>query len=155
MIEDFVEDFISMCIDDGISLATEICQEAQKRIDEIDVILNESNQLRIEKNNLFKVIQSLSSKPLRNRRNGVSSSNLEPEAISSQLITDICSLIADKGPITPAQILDDLNQLENNMEVYLAIKNLCERGILTRNQNHYLSAGDKWEERPQDVSTIS
>lgn len=148
--KDFVEEFISKCIDKGVSSPKDICKLAQDRMDSIDIILRGTDNLRVEKTNLKKVIKTLAP-PEPKKRRRKTEPNSEPLVMgvsNKELLSDICEFIVKNGPSTPKQILEALNQLENNVEVYIAIKTLCENGILIKNEDKALIGGNNWINRP-------
>ena len=153
---DFIEQFISSCIKEGICSPNAICNAALKRIDEIDEILREQNVFRIEKANLRKVLRNFEHESI--KRIKISKLNLinsdtslnDMDASHKEFLIKICNYIGSVNkPITGREIMDAVGKMEENAYIYMAIKWLCEKNVLIRRDDRCLEKGDGWENRPK------
>jgi hypothetical protein len=155
--QDYVEFFMESCIDKGIQSPKDICDKALSRMNEIRTELEKENKLRIELRNLSKVLRHFGvqdTKRKRRKRSVISTASIIADMDPSyiDLIVDICDFI-DKSPqdtMTPRKIMNNVGSLEDNSDVYLAIKWLCDNGVLTRAEDRSLLPGEKWAERPTE-----
>lgn len=155
--EEFIELFIEKCIDNDVSSHKGICDEALKRINEIRLIIDKENKLRLELKNLERVLRYLGYQEAKSKRkkkvinNGGSLFSNDPSYIN--LIGSICNFIETSDEkVTPRTIMNNVGDLEDNTNVYMAIKWLCDNGILTRTDDRLLVPGEKWEDRPTGES---
>lgn len=157
----FVENFISDCIEGDIVSPNEMCNKALKRVEEISSVLNSHNVLRAELKNLTSVLRHFGHESVKRKRRkkvqiintNTSLVDLDQEFINQ--IIDICFFVDNtEGSVTPRKIMDGVGDLEASSEVYVAIKWLCENGILKKNQDRSLEKGDLWNDRPtKDLKT--
>jgi len=162
---DFVEKYISDCIDHGICSPKEMCDHALNRIDEIDEELMVQNTLRKEKNHLQMVLRTFnhesSKKPRKSRvpiiNPDVAETDLEPSYIN--LLSSICDFIkASKRSVMPREIMDRMlrdNKVEHgNVDdkqrcIYMSIKWLLDKGMVNRDDtDRSISPGKNWKDRP-------
>jgi hypothetical protein len=153
----FVEEFISQCVDEDIASPKDICAKAVKRVDEITEALKGHNALRVELRNLNKVLRHFNHDSVKRKRKkrtpainpNLATSDMEPSFIEQ--LAQICSFVdSSDDPVTPRNIMDGVGDIEEHTEVYVAIKWLCENGILKRNEDRSLIKGEKWDERPTE-----
>ncbi len=155
MSDNFVEEFLSDCIDNDIVSPKEICDKVVKRSGEITDILKAQNNLRVELKNLNKVLRHFGHDSVkRKRKKKVQTVN--PNASVADLdqafieqIVKICNFVNEtSSSVTPRSIMDAVGNLEADSEVYVAIKWLCENGILYKNDDRSLEKGERWDTRP-------
>jgi len=165
MSSDFVEKYISDCIDQGFCSPKEICNRVLVRIDELDEELIRQNNLRKEKGDLQMVLRTFShessKKPRKSRspiiNPEVAEVDLEPSYIN--LLSNICNFIENsKRSVMPREIMDRMlreKQVEHgNVDdkqrcVYMSIKWLLDRGIVNRDDvDRSITPGNNWKERP-------
>jgi len=155
--EEFVENFISSCIDKGIKSQKDICNAALEQIQEIDIKLRESNNLRILQKNLRQVLRELGhesiKKPKSNEEISISGEIGQiTDSAYLNLMIKICDFIEENSDkaITGREIINGVGTLDNNTEVYMCIKALYENGILARDEgkDRNVLKGPKWNERP-------
>jgi hypothetical protein len=151
--EDFIDDFISECIDKGIKTPNAICDVVIAEMDEIDKKLRESNLLRIKYKDLKSVLKHFDHFSLKKIDYASDStfsevSNLKDFSYYNILI-DICNFIDNaKNHITPREVMDSVGSRENSDIIYGCIKILGDHGIITRNEDRLIFKGPKWSERP-------
>jgi|ERR1700748_888298 len=152
--EDFVEEYVSNCIDRGISSTKAICEEALREMEEINKKIREENNLRTQYKNLKHVLRHFNHESVRRTKTNDSSIILnEFSSITDSSYYDImikiCQLIDMPNKIyTSREIMDSISGLENNTETYICIKDLADKGIIERDINRNLVKGPKWNERP-------
>jgi len=152
---DFVENFISNCINDGISKPSDICNKALDRRNEIDLELEKIYELREERDNLQKVLKSLNHEEARRRRvksptinNELKDAEKDPSYI--ELLKEIAGVVENSSkPLTSREIIvkvgyDGLDP----SPVYMAVKWLFERSVLQRNkEDRTITKGTDWDNR--------
>lgn len=159
MSEDFVDTFITECIDKGITNMADICNVALLRRNELDKKIEEIQVLKTERENLQNVLRSLNHDEAksRGRRTKPPMVNLnimddENDPTYTNLLCSICDIVGESpGPLTPREIITKIGYSNDDPSpVYMAIKWLAGRGILCRNpSDRTIECGEKWEDRPQ------
>jgi hypothetical protein len=150
--EDFIDEYISTSISEGIKTVPAITTKALAEIKDIEEILKRDNELRIKKSNLQRLIKSLKRDDL---LNSLSNSEIELEANNSITINAIKNIILESNdPVFPKDIVDrlmvsdDLYHIampeDKQRQVYLSIKWLTDNNILERLQNRSLIKGKAW-----------
>lgn len=150
--DDFVENYITKCIDNGISKPKAICEVALKEIEEIDKKLRESNLLRIRYKNLKLVLKNFNHESLKRTKDHIPS-YIEIDDIHNSpyysVLIEICEFIEkSKSTLTSREIMDSIGNRENSHEIFGCIKTLADNGIISKNQERHILKGPKWEERP-------
>lgn len=159
--DDFVDNYISECIDNGIKDKDSICSYALKEMDEIDIKIREINALRIRYKNLKDVLRSFNHDSVKRlKQNNVLPEFSDFSDIGESeylpMIMDICNLIeVSSTGITSREILDRVGSVETNSECYLCIKALSDNGIISRNESRLIFRGPKWDERPKINTNIN
>ena len=162
---EFVENYISDCIDHGICTPKDMCDHALNRIDDIDEELMRHHQLRKEKNDLQLVLRTFGHESFKKPRRGhtpminpeVAEAELDPSY--AHLLSSICDFIDQSArPVMPREIMDKMlhdNAIEHgNVEdkqrcIYMSIKRLLDQGIISRNdEDRSISPGNNWNEKP-------
>lgn len=153
--DDFVENFISICLEKGITNMADICSKAIERRDEIDKRLEEILILREERDNLQKVLRSLNHEESRKGRRSkppivnMSIGNDDSEVTFTPLLKDICKAVEESTrPLSSREIITKVWDGQDPTPVYMGIKYLFERGILKRNNDRAIEAGNNWNSRP-------
>jgi len=155
--KDFVEAYIEECIDQNIANPKDICERV---INEKEVIFQElrrQDKLRLKAKNLDQVLKHFGHESIKRKRRkkvivinpNLAASEIEPSYM--ELIVGICDYVEKiNKPVTPRNIMNEVGTLEDNTDVYIAIKWLCENGILKRNDDRSLEPGEKWSDRPRE-----
>jgi hypothetical protein len=151
--DDFVNNFISECIDNNIKSPKAICDLAQKEMAEIDEKLREFNKLRIRYKNLKSVLRQYDHESIARTKNETFQSFNENEDITEYIhysvLIDICEFIeSSESIITPREIMDAIGDRENSEIVYGCIKTLGDHGIVSRDNDRNIIKGPKWDIRP-------
>ena len=165
MTDNFVEEYMSECIDRGICTPKDICNRAMQRIDDIDEELLRHQALRKEKSNLEMVLRTFNHEAFKKPRKSkepminseVAEADLDPSYIN--LLSSICGFIdQSEHSVMPREIIDRMlknNAIEHGTVddkqrcIYMSIKWLLDRGIIRRDEaNRSLSQGKNWEDRP-------
>lgn len=153
---DFVEEYISECIDRGISNSKLICKEAIKEMEEIDIKIREANTLRIRYKNLKQVLKNFNHESVRkNKTNDFTAmlnetGNIKDSAYFDYMIK-ICDFIDNDSKFyTSRDIINSISGIENSTEIYICIKDLSDKGIIARDESEdrFIIKGPKWAERP-------
>lgn len=156
--DDFVEEYISICIDNGISNSKLICNEAIKEMEEIDIKIREANSLRIRYKNLKQVLKNFNHPSVRkNRTNDFAAvlnetGDIKDSAYYNYMIK-ICEFIDDDSmSYTSRDIINSISGIENSTEIYICIKDLSDKGIIARDESEdrYIIKGPKWDDRPME-----
>ncbi|SRR6266705_1814884 len=155
-IEDFVENFISLCIDKGINSPKAICEVALKEIQEIDEKLRESNKLRLRYKDLRSVLKNFNHESIRKTKDNIVSTYIETSDIKNSpyynILIEVCEFINNSEElITSREIMDSIGNRENSQIIYGCIKTLADHGIISRDQDRHFIKGPKWEERPTEL----
>jgi hypothetical protein len=135
---DFIDEFISNCIDNGITNISDISKKATSNIKDID---HEISRLVSLKESYKKVVLSLD---LRN------DSNFGKDG---WMINCIINIFENLNNITSGEIIRSVGDNIKNPElvytsnVYKQIKALEASGILKKNQDRTYSKGDRWEDK--------
>lgn len=161
MSDDFIEKFISDCVNDGKSSPKDICSEALKQISKVELEIAESNKLFIQKRNLIAVLKNFDHESVRRGRKSSSIfvnddlSNIDKDPSYKEFLLKICDLVEHKivnlscSSVTKREIMDLMGGPEKNQIVYIAIKWLCDKGILITNEDRSLNVGPNWINRPK------
>jgi hypothetical protein len=153
---DFVESFISHCLEKGITNMADICQEAIKERDEIDAELEKIHDLRERRENLQKVLRSLNHEEAKRGRRSkppMVNPNIgegDEDPTYSGLLESICDTINEATrSLTSREIINKVGYdgLDPS-PVYMGMKWLLERGIIKRNDDRTMERGGEWERRP-------
>jgi len=162
MNEDFVETFISECIDNGITNMGDICNLALEKRNELDKKIEEIQALKIQREKLQDVLRSLNHDESkgRGRRSKQPIVNIiddENDPTYTNLLCDICDII-DKshGPMTPREVITQIGYSNDDPSpVYMAIKWLASRGVLSRNSfDRTIERGENWGDRPHQQQAV-
>lgn len=155
MDDNFVAEYITDCAKNGVASPPEICEKAKEEIKNIDQKILEINSLRMRKKNLLDVLKSFGHDSTKRPRKNVVPSVIGPSANEEmnpeflQYIKGICKTVEEKSrSVSPREIMDSIGGLEHNQIVYLSIKWLCDKGILTRKEDRTLTKGVNWNTRP-------
>ena len=150
--DNFIEEYINNCVSLGIASPKKICEKVLEEIDIVDKELATSNDLRIKRKNLIGILRSFEHESIQKFKK---SNNILNESIDSdnpsykEYLINICSFIEKKDKnISKREIMDHVGGLEQNQIVYMAIKWLCDRGVLVTNEDRTLSKGEQWDSRP-------
>ena len=157
-LEDFVESYITSCVEEGAATPKQICDRALAAIAEIDKELATANGLRAKKKQLNAVLRNFEHESVRRHKrssNAVLASDdleFEQNPLYVEYATKIYDLMEKQnGSITPREIMDSIGGLEQNQLVYMVIKSLCDKGVLTRNEDRSLVKGENWENRIKEA----
>lgn len=156
MSNNFVDSYIDQCVDEGISDPKVMCERALSRIEEIEKKLLEFNSLRNEQKNLKSVLKFFNHESVKKTRKKnvqvIINDNITNDNFDSSYedtLIAICNIIKNnKTSVSKRQIMDGVGGLEKNQIVYMAIKWLCDRGILSQEVDRTLIKGPNWENRP-------
>lgn len=150
---EFLANYISTCMEEGIASLPDICASAESRIKEIDEEIKKIEVLRTEKIHLHTVIRNLGGGKQQDKTEyivmdfSIPEDKLDPRL--RNLCISICNFIDRKiVGIKPSHIIEELASLEENAKVYSAIKWLAERDIVTRNKDRDIVKGSNWTGRP-------
>lgn len=162
---DFVEQYISDCIEDGVNSPKDICHHVLKEIAEVDKILAQQNQLRTKRANLQKVLRNFNHESLKKPRKNtilvnpdVADEDLDPSY--KNLLVNVCDFIKESSrPVMPREIMDSM-MMQNVVDcdyvddkqrcVYMSIKWLLDKGIVSRNDtDRSIFPGENWNHRPE------
>lgn len=162
MTDDFVEKYISDCIERGICTPKDICNHVLERIDEIDKELIQQNGIRQEKTSLQAVLRTFNHESFKKPKKtkspminlDVEEDDLEPSY--KNLLAGICEFMENqKRPVMPREIIDGMfskcdGSVDNKQRsIYMSIKWLLDKGIVSRNdEDRSISMGKNWEKRP-------
>jgi hypothetical protein len=154
--KNFVEAYIEECIDQDILNPKDICEKVINEKEEISQELKRADKLRLKIKNLEQVLKHFGHESIKRKRSkkaivinpNLAASDIEPSYM--ELIVGICDYVESNKPVTPRNIMNEVGTLEDNTDVYIAIKWLCENGILKRNDDRSLEPGDKWSDRPRE-----
>jgi len=153
--DDFVNEYISECIDRGIKTTKDICNEARKEMDSIDKKLIEANKLRIRFKNLKQVLKNFNHESVRKNRTNDHTVILNQggditKSFFYEVMIKICDYIdSSESPFTTREIANHVSGIENASDTFLCIKELADNGIILRNEERQIIKGPKWNERPQ------
>lgn len=147
----FMVNFIQHCITQGQNTPERMCKIASERIKAIDQELKRAADLRNERTKLQKVITELSKGEETSSDNQVDTSIPEEKLGEYQrsLCVKICNFVEQKGSTTPSEIMESVGSYEEQKQVYLSIKWLSIRDIISRNDDKKLVKGSSWAQKPQ------
>ncbi len=159
MSENFMEKYINDCVALGISSPKNICDKVLEDIDGVDKELAVSNDLRIKRKNLISILKSFDHDSVKKFKKSADILNalIDSENPSyKEYLINICSFIEKKNEdtISKREIMDHVGWDQNQI-VYMAIKWLCDRGILITNEDRSISKGESWSSRPQVEEKIA
>jgi hypothetical protein len=147
---EFVDDYISESIKNGYSSVKEICARALDEIDEINKKIQETNKLRVRENNLKELLKNFNHDSVKRVKKSISATcqEVSSENVNKSLISNIYNFIESKNvPVSAREILDSAGKMEQQQEIYMVLKFLCENGILSRNDNRHFIFGPNWENK--------
>ena len=150
---DFVENYISDCIDNGISSQKAIVEKAYAEMQEIDKKLRESNLLRIRYKNLKDVLKEFNHESLKRIK------EYQPQIYNDitdikdssyyNVLIEICEFINSTDLlVTSREIMNAIGDIENSQIILGCIKTLSDNGIILRDKERHILKGPKWDERP-------
>lgn len=152
--DEFVDNYVSDCLDAGITKPSDICAKAVERIEFIDLEVEKIQNLREERDNLQKVLKSFNHESIKSRGRKAKAPivNLEvteDDPAYKELLSDICSQFEKHASLTSRELLEKMDlHTEDPTPTYVAIKWLLSKGILERNEStRNLSKGSYWESR--------
>lgn len=149
MSDDFVDTFVSNCIDSGVSSPSDICELVNNEIQEIDKQIEEVIVLRKRRDNLNKVLKSFNyNKPNERKLKpclvNVPESDLinDPEYI--KLSKTICDVVRDSDyPLLTRELACQVGYGDSDATfLYMTIKEMCSNKLLVKNSDRTLSLGD-------------
>jgi hypothetical protein len=155
--KDFVEAYIEECIDQNIASPKDICERVVNEKEIIFQELRRQDKLRLKAKNLDQILKHFGHESIKRKRRkktivinpNLAVADIEPSYM--ELIVGICDYVEKiNKPVTPRNIMNEVGTLEDNTDVYIAIKWLCENGILKRNDDRSLESGEKWADRPKE-----
>jgi hypothetical protein len=125
---EFVSSFMNECIKNGISSSEDIVKEASKRIEEMEIKIQEAEKMKIIRSNLIDVIDSFSNKKIYNTSNEI----IYLDLFSLQL-PEICQKIVAIVAEKPQKISDFLENSNFEKENLLfCLKQLVEHRVLVK-----------------------
>jgi len=158
---DFVEDFISSCVDSGITKPADMCKKAIERRNEIDSELEKIYELREERDKLQKVLKAFNHEDVKRSRRikpTIVNNELkeaEDDPSYKELLKEIVDVVESSSkPLTSRELIDKVGYdgLDPS-PVYLAIKWLFERSVLMRDEEkksptfRAILKGSAWDNR--------
>ncbi len=160
MSDDFIEMYINDCVSIGISSPKKICEKALEELDIVDKELSQANELRTKRKNLLSILKSFDHDSIKKFKKTNDISNMSDmdndNPLYKESLIKICLFIENNNRcISKREIMDHVGGLEQNQLVYMAIKWLCDRGILVTNEDRTLSKGENWESRPVEETQIA
>jgi len=153
---DFVQDFISECIDNGFSKPTDIIKIALEKRNKIDEEIEKICKLKEERDNLQKVLKVFNyedvRKPRRIKTSAINNELNESEKDPSymELIKDVVDVVesANRGLTSRELIVKVGYDGLDPSPIYMAIKWLFSKLILKRDlETKIITKGSAWEER--------
>ena len=158
MFEVFMSDFIKQCIADGKNSPGEICEVANEKIDELDIEIKKIELLRTRQSNLRTVIRRLGGEIQTKCKPKHSSIKMDFSASEDKLNSSIrdlcikiCKFMENSKRATVRDIMDSVANIEESTSVFMSIKWLADKGILSRDETsseRVVILGDSWENRP-------
>lgn len=156
---DFVNEYISTCIQNGKTTPTDICEEASKEILSLDEEIKKIESIRSRQSNLRSVIRQLGGGEVVKRAKKAPMvvdpllSESELDSYVHEICVKICDYIEKTHPVKlkPREIMDAVSSLEENKIVLTGIKWLWDHGVIEREENSLvreISKGKNWNERP-------
>lgn len=144
--DEFVQNYISECIETGIFSLKDICEKASLEIKDIEKKLSEFSNLRIKEKNLKNVIRTLSVDKEEKKINyDFDDSQFSDNPVFKEMLTKICDLFKNGGTFSSREIMDAVGSLEENQMIYMSIKHLCDNGILSRDEiSRKIIKGERW-----------
>ena len=156
--DDFLNEYVIESIKSGYCSPKEICDRALNELNDIDKKIRETNILRIKSKNLKQVLKNFGHDSA-NKRKNVSEFLLESNLndLYNTTVINICEFVEYKcKPVTSREILDNVGNREQHQQTYMAIKWLCDSGILSRNSDRSFIPGENWDKRvQQDIQNVS
>jgi hypothetical protein len=150
----FLAEFIANCVTSGRNTPADMCCAAELRIKEIDNEIKRIEDLRIEKNNLYAVIRQLGGNQPKERKEYKYIDFSIPEDKLADHYRMLCASICELLDSYPNGLLISdiwnagLGSLEDNEQVYFAIKWLAGRFVIDKDSNMRIIKGKNWENRP-------
>ena len=129
----FISEFISKCIINGINTPSNILNAAQLEIENINIKIKEVENLKITRSNLLDVVERFNESSIKNNESEV----LPMFTISNIISKKICNLLKSSDIQFPILIN------ENNFDVNFCIKQLLEQKIINRIDDK-LCKGDRY-----------
>lgn len=149
--DNFIEEYINSCVTLGVVSPKKICEKVLEELDIINKELATSNDLRIKRKNLINILKSFEHESVQKfkKTNNILNESIDSDNPSyKEYLINICSFIEKKEKnVSKREIMDHVGGLEQNQIVYMAIKWLCDRGILITNEDRTLSKGENWNLR--------
>lgn len=163
MSEEFVEQYVDSCFDEGIVKPDDICKKALDDIAELDNQLEEYKTLRIRRNNLIQVLRAFNHEEGKSRGRRARAPMINPEVTDvdhdpsyKDVLVDICNAISEYNrPVTMREvIIKSKYDTEDTTPLYQAMKWLFNQGIVKRNEDRSVEPGPKWNDRPQNDKVV-
>lgn len=155
---EFLSNYISECLGNGIVSTEGICNNAESEILKIDIELKQFDILKEKQAKLRSIVKQLGGIKYKDydTKSIVSDFSIPESKLDSkfkEFCVKICNFMdAKNSGIMPREIMDGVASIEDNPYVYSAIKWLAERNIIMREADtRLIIKGKDWENRPINV----
>ncbi|MDP2683499.1 MAG: hypothetical protein Q8P20_00425 [bacterium] len=157
----FLATFIATCVQSGNNSTLEMCQSAQSRIKEINKDIKRIEDLREEKINLYAAIKHLGGSVKEQKAYKYIDFSIPENQLADNyrvLCINICDIIEqNSNGLLTSDLIEELSKkelasLEDNEQLYFAIKWLAGRLIIDKDQSLNLIKGKNWDNRPINVN---
>lgn len=156
----FLPNFIRECVSNGKITPSDMCIEAEARIDKVNQEIKRIKTLSAEKSDLYSAIRQLGGNKEKDRQEYKSWDFSIPEdklvEHHRNLVVAICNLIEDnpEGLLMTdiRDVLDSMKlaSLDDDEPVFFSIKWLLGRLIIDKNSSMRIIKGEAWDKRPND-----
>lgn len=149
---EFLSSFLSDCISKGMNSTTDICSYLEKQIEDFDLQISRLEEFKNRQSKLRAVLKQLG---------GLKHRDDEPEKVIRDfsipaeklnekfkgLCDNICEFLnKNSDGILPSDIMNNISSIEDNHNVYSAIKWLVEHNVVKRDVNRKIVKGEGWQE---------
>lgn len=162
MSQEFINEFITTCIQNGKTSPIDICAVAKEEILSLDQEMKKIEDLRVRQSNLRAVVRQLGGTEVNKRAKRapiIVDSQLKENELDQyirEMCVKICDYIESQYPkqLKPREIMDAVSSLEENKAVLTAIKWLHDNSIIDRREDSFsreILKGKDWDLRPKNL----
>ena len=155
MSNEFFTNYLAESLTKGMTDTKDICKEAELEIKSIDNELKKLDDLKTRQTNLRGVVRQLGGAKYKDtEKTPVITDFSVPESkldsFFKDFLVEVCDFVEQNpGGVLPRQIMDEISSIENNNQVYSAIKWLVEHSVVERiGIDRLIIKGSEWKSRP-------
>jgi hypothetical protein len=138
---EFVSEFVAVCVSNQMTTPKDISSEARIRISKIDSEIKRIDTLKAERSKLMDVVNAFD--PETDEPEVEQEFPEEEPPSVDDFEVKVCAVIDSMSSASVNDILSSIGE-NSRRAVFLTIKRLCEKGVITRDAKHTFVRGPRW-----------